>query len=177
MPPPTGLCCVPGVGLTMSRLLGVFLDNWPMPPPTGLCCVPGVGLTLSRLSRVSSLSSLPLSSTTGTAPATTTRLQAFLARHSVPGVLAELKENLPKTGRKGSRGLWIRRYFFRIHGSMILNYGSGSGRPVNYGIRTQPKNLLWTLKKICCQIGTLHWIRIHRAERDMPKRNSRRQYQ
>jgi hypothetical protein len=29
--------------------------------------------------------------------------------------------------------LWIRNYFFRILGSVVLNYGSGSRRPINYG--------------------------------------------
>jgi hypothetical protein len=51
--------------------------------------------------------------------------------------------------------LWIRKYFFqiRIRGSLILNIGSGSRRPINYGsIRILP-GLLWPLDKRYCQIG------------------------
>jgi hypothetical protein len=47
----------------------------------GLCCVPGVGLSLSRLSRVASLSSLPILSTSSSSSPPPSRIHAFLARH------------------------------------------------------------------------------------------------
>jgi hypothetical protein len=48
---------------------------------------------------------------------------------------------------------WSPKYFFRI---LILNYGSGTGRPINYGsdrVRILPVLFAATEKKISWQIG------------------------
>jgi hypothetical protein len=42
--------------------------------------------------------------------------------------------------------MWIRKYFFRIRGSVILNYGSGSKSSINY--RSYLKNFVAIEKKI-----------------------------
>jgi hypothetical protein len=50
----------------------------------------------------------------------------------------------------------VRKYFFRLRGAVILTYGSGTRRPVNYRIHPD-RDPTWIFCsyciKICCQIG------------------------